>query len=180
MATVTVEGMGVSVTQLVTIIGVIATVITALIFEWPAKTWQAVLRWRGERPIAVNNERPDLEPDWPDGPVTLPDDPKRERARSVILHFYNHADHQRHVIVRKDSEVHGPAGARLVSRSFWIPGRGSMNVAFTLTASRYSWADAPVVQLRLKGSTDAGEKIRWRGNVAPRSYDYVPLFLGSA
>jgi hypothetical protein len=180
MATVTAAGMGFSVTQFVTIIGVIVAVITALIFDWPARVWKAVLRWRGQRPIAVNNERPDLEPDWPQGPITLPDDPKREGARSVVLHLYNHADHPRHVIVREDSEVHGPAAARLVGRSFWIPGHTGMNVAFTLTAPRYSWADAPVVQLRLKGSTDAGERIRWRGNVAPRPYNYSGFFVGFA
>ena len=125
----------------------------------------------------MNNERPGLDANWPDGPITLPDDPNHEGARSVILHLYNHADHQRHVIVREDSEVHGPLGGQLVARSFWIPGRTSMNVAFTLTAPRYAWADAPVVRLKLKGSTDAGEKFRWRGNVAPRPYNYAGFFM---
>jgi hypothetical protein len=98
----------------------------------------------------------------------------------VVLHLYNHADHQRHVIVREDSQVHGPLGARLVSRSFWIQGHTGMNIAFTLTAPPHSWLDSPVVRLRLKGSTDAGEKIRWRGNVAPRPYNYVGIFVGMA
>ncbi len=164
--------------QILGIVAVLVTILTALIFDWPARVWKAVRRWRGQRPIAVNHEWPDLEPDWPNGPITLPDDPKHESARSVVLHLYNHDDHLRRVVVGEDSEIHGPVGAKLQGRTLSIPGRTGINVAFTLTAPRYSWANAPVVRLTLKGSTDARERIRWRGSVAPRPYNYAGTFVG--
>jgi hypothetical protein len=75
----------VSVEQLVAIGGGFVALITALIFDWPARVWKAVLRWRGRLPIATNHERPEVERLYATDPVQIKGDPNHEGARCVVL-----------------------------------------------------------------------------------------------
>jgi hypothetical protein len=165
--------------QIVLIIGAVVGII-GTVLGWPATVRRWVLKRLGRWPIAANNERSGVDRQYPSGPIYPADDPRRAGVRSVVLHLYNHADHQRHVIVNEDSQVIGPKEARLIRREFSIQGHTGMNLVLTLTAPPHAWTDAPVVRLKLRGSTDAGERVRWRGAVMPLPYDYSGPVLGYA
>ncbi len=96
-------------------------------------------------------------------------------ARQLCLHFFNHAD-KRHVNFEcRESRVRGVRGAYLPTRTFTLDNGASLNVIFDVVAPPAEWA-VSAVHLSLKGTTDAGEKIRWRGRVPVQPYEpWSPL-----
>lgn len=154
------------------LVALVAGIVSTVVFDLPEKARRVWLKWRGRWPIAAGLEWPDMKRVYPSRSIDFRDDPQHDGARSVVLHLFNHAPGDRHVLLDDESAVLGVKSARIApADGFWIPSQESVNVVFTLLAPRQSWAGAPVVELKLTARTNADEKICWSGKVTPVPWD---------
>jgi hypothetical protein len=117
----------------------------------------------GHRPIAVDEEQALVPYLFEDTPldaagygITL---------RMAVLHMYNHSDHERQIKIQGKPELRE---VTMLPRVFPITAHSGLNVVFTLAQKADTW---PIVtKLRLKGSTTAGDRVRWRGEVLLLGY----------
>lgn len=117
----------------------------------------------GHRPIAVDGEQALV-------PYLFEDTPLDAAAygitlRMAVLHMYNHSDHDRQLKIQGKPELRD---VTMLPRVFAITAHNGLNVVFTLAQKTDTWPI--VIKLRLKGSTTAGDRVRWRGEVLLLGY----------
>jgi hypothetical protein len=95
---------------------------------------------------------------------TVLSDREAARGRFVILHAYNHSAYQeRFVLEASKSTLRRPSGD-VCNRVLTLPAKSGDNFHMTVVVSDADWNGAKV-EIRLRGITDGGAKVRWKGSL---------------